>query len=485
MLFSSYLTRDSIVLGTEVLSVSFVIYLIALAIYRRTFHPYKDFPGPWIASITPLWYWRAVRFARAQDHQLPIHQKYGSMVRISPDQIQISDPAALEVVYGAKNVFPKAEFYEGFNPHISPRRGAFEEQDEKLHGIRRRIVAPLYTQSSILEFEPCVDRLIALFYRQMETFESENANFDMSVWLRKYTFDVVGEIFYGRKGGFGFIRDNIDYNNWCKLMETMPQAASSNTYVPHGLRTLFFAAEMISPETRVGAVGFFDTITQSHKAVAQRLEDMKTGKHKAKHDMLTKLLDLVNDSPDPKVHFTHLDVTEELWTMIWAGGDTTAIALTSIFYHLHKHPNTLQKLRNEIDHAFATGELTYPLRYWDCVKLPYLHAVVRESMRIHGSLGTGLPRIVPKGGATICGKFFPEGYGVIMNGNAVNFDKGVFGQDADQFIPERWIRDGDRKAAEMERNMMQFGHGPRVSPAVLSTILTLTRFLFRSVSENT
>ncbi|KAI9874118.1 MAG: hypothetical protein M1823_007759, partial [Watsoniomyces obsoletus] len=166
---------------------------------------------------------------------------------------------------------------------------------------------------------------------------------------------------------------------------------------------------MIFPETRTGAKGFFDVVTQSHKAVAQRLNEVRSGKTKTKHDMLTKLLDLVNDSPDPKVRFTILDVTAELWTMIWAGSDTTAIALTSIFYHLHKRPETLAKLREEVDHAFYTGALSYPLRYYDCVKLPYLHSVVREAMRMHSSLGTGLPRLVPKGGAEICGTFFPEG----------------------------------------------------------------------------
>ena len=464
MLLSPVFNTANFGLGLEIGFVLLVLYAIGSAIYNRFFHPYKNFPGPFWASITPLWYWRAVRFARGQDHQGPIHDKYGTFVRIAPSEVQISDPEAIETIYGPKTVFAKSEFYEGFNPHISPRRGNFEESDERLHGLRRRIVAPLYTQASILEFEPCVDRLIALFYEQMETFATNNTTFDMSVWLRKYTFDVIGEIFYGRKGGFGFIRDNIDYNNWMKLMETMAPAASANTYVPYGFRTLFFGSEMIFPETRVGAKGFFDVIAQSHEAVAHRIEERKQGKVK-RNDLLTKLLDLVDNSDDPKTRFTVKDVTAEIWTMIWAGADTTAIALDSIFYHLHKQPRVLQKLRDEIDHAFSTGALSYPLRYYDCVRLPYLHAVVREAMRMHASLGTGLPRIVPPGGATICGEYFPGGYGVIMNTQAANFDKKTFGEDASEFIPERWTRDGERKAGEMERKSLAFGYGPRVSLA--------------------
>jgi len=134
----------------------------------------------------------------------------------------------------------------------------------------------------------------------------------------------------------------------------------------------------------------------------------------------------------------------------------------SIFYHLHKNPHTLQRLLDELDTAFANGALKYPVRFNDAIKLPYLHAVVLEGMRMHSSLGTGLPRVVPDEGAEICGRFFPGGYTVIMNANAVNFDKGVFGEDSEQFIPERWFRDGERGAANMERHMLQFGYGPRI-----------------------
>lgn len=49
-----------------------------------------------------------------------------------------------------------------------------------------------------------------------------------------------------------------------------------------------------------------------------------------------------------------------------------------------------------------------------------------------------------------------------MNGNVVQFDKNVFGADADEFIPERWLRDGDAGAANMERHILTFGYGPRI-----------------------
>lgn len=72
----------------------------------------------------------------------------------------------------------------------------------------------------------------------------------------------------------------------------------------------------------------------------------------------------------------------------------------------------------------------------------------------------GLPRVVPEGGAEICGRYFAGGYGVIMNYNAVNFDKATFGEDCEVFRPERWLQKEDRD--RMERAMLNFGYGTRV-----------------------
>lgn len=83
-----------------------------------------------------------------------------------------------------------------------------------------------------------------------------------------------------------------------------------------------------------------------------------------------------------------------------------------------------------------------------------------ESMRCHSSLGTGLPREVPAEGAELCGQRIPGGCEVVANSCAINFDRRVFGEDADKWIPERWLRDTNF-VSKMERLSLQFGQGPR------------------------
>lgn len=440
---------------------AFVAYLFSLAIYNRYFHPLKDFPGPFWASLTPLWYYWAIISTNWEDYQLPIHQKYGPMVRLAPDHIQISDPAAIETIYGPKQNFLKSDFYNPFNAGISPRPDNFVVKDDKMHTERRRAVAHIYTQSAVLEYEPCIDRVIELFEKRMEQFSTSGEVFDIALWMRKYTFDVIGEMFYGREQGFGFIRDNIDYNNWGKLLEVLTKPITAMAYVPYGLKSLAMLNLLIFPGTRKGVLGFPTVIKQSHEALKRRLDDMEAKRPINTNDCLNKLICVANNK-DQKSEFNMLDVVAEIFAIIFAGSDTTATAIISIFYHLHMHPYALAKVREEIDAAFSEARLSYPIRFNDANKLPYLRAVVNESMRIHPSLGLSLPRVVPPGGAHICGRFFPGGCEVAMNPNVVHFDRDIFGDNADQFVPERWIDGGSRAAANMERHLLQFGHGKRI-----------------------
>ena len=70
---------------------------------------------------------------------------------------------------------------------------------------------------------------------------------------------------------------------------------------------------------------------------------------------------------------------------------------------------------------------------------------MKEAMRLHPSVGFGLERYVPAGGATICGHYLPAGTVVSMNAWSVHQNKHVFGDDAQEFRPERWI-DADEEA---------------------------------------
>lgn len=145
-------------------------------------------------------------------------------------------------------------------------------------------------------------------------------------------------------------------------------------------------------------------------------------------------------------------------TALFAGSDTTAIAFRSLFYHLIKNPDVYKKLQKEIDHAFGSGQLKSPVKFSEAIKLDFLSASIKEALRVHPGVQLTMGRVVPAEGLELCGTFVPGGYWVGMNPAVVHFDKSIFGQDADEFRPGRWL---GPDAAMMDRHMLAFGHGSR------------------------
>lgn len=67
----------------------------------------------------------------------------------------------------------------------------------------------------------------------------------------------------------------------------------------------------------------------------------------------------------------------------FAGSDTTAMALRSVFYHLMKTPTALQELVAEIDDATSSGKLSTPPKYLEASMLPLLLSSIKDAMSLH------------------------------------------------------------------------------------------------------
>ena len=65
-------------------------------------------------------------------------------MRIAPDEVSVSDPQAVHLIYGVKSSFRKTDFYDPFSPKHSSNGDLFTIRDEKLHTERRKIVNSIY-----------------------------------------------------------------------------------------------------------------------------------------------------------------------------------------------------------------------------------------------------------------------------------------------------------------------------------------------------
>jgi cytochrome P450 len=92
-------------------------------------------------------------------------------------------------------------------------------------------------------------------------------------------------------------------------------------------------------------------------------------------------------------------------SIILAGSETTATALSGCIYYLCINRAALTQLCHIVRQAFASDAEITNAR---CASLPYVDAVIDESLRLYPPMAAHLPRVVPPGGATVAGSFMPE-----------------------------------------------------------------------------
>lgn len=172
-------------------------------------------------------------------------------------------------------------------------------------------------------------------------------------------------------------------------------------------------------------------------------------------DLLEKFIKASIEFPDG---LDMLGIVSMLMSTISGAGDTTATTMTAVIYNVLQRPSTLRTLRTELQEAKLSEIPTFE----QVQKLPYLNAVIKESMRVFSTPNWPMERKVPVGGATIAGVFFPEGTGVGCMPAAVHLDKKAFGEDSDVFRPERWLEADEESLRSMEAAHLGFSRGRRV-----------------------
>lgn len=212
--------------------------------------------------------------------------------------------------------------------------------------------------------------------------------------------------------------------------------------------------------------------------IDRRFALLAEGKEAERPDMLTKFIDAKN--PDGTL-CTPMQVTFNSSSVIAAGSDTTALALAATLRYLVANPRCYARVQAEVDEAFENGKLTEPCMYAAAVKLNYLQACAKEALRLHPPISMSLPRLVPKEGDVIDGRFYPGGTTVSISPFVLHRDPKIWGADANEYRPERWTdgKGGEEERKNLERNFFTFGGGSRICIGKNISLMEVTKALPR------
>ncbi|KAM0269063.1 hypothetical protein ACHAQH_009828 [Verticillium albo-atrum] len=358
------------------------------------------------------------------------------------------------------------EFYHGGSTRNSTGKviyNIFGISDRDDHAQVKKPIGRLYSPAGALAIEKHVDNAISQFWEQLEARFIDGTNAGkackLEQWFLYYAWDVVGDITFSQP--FGYMKHGYDFDGTLADSEMAMNYLAIVGQVPLldflGAQNPLLKLVTKPPFTTANA------IARDH--LVNRLAGKESETHDpANPDFLDGFIEAQNSYPDI---VNPGQIQSYLLINLIAGADTTAITLSSVIYFSLKHPKVWAQLEAEILAANLPDDR--PVTYKESRTLPYLNAVIRESMRLHPAVGMPLERYVPEGGLQLPdGSFVPAGSMVGMNPFIIN-RTAVFGDDGDNFRPERWMQgpeesiDGyQKRLVEMNDTELSFGAGSRI-----------------------
>lgn len=442
--------------------IQIILCLFVLNFVWNKFQPgLVGIPGPTIAAYTKLWRLYDVWKGNAHQTAIQLHATYGPLVRIAPNHVSIADPKMIPIIYGIKENYTKTGFYpiQCISWKKQPEMNLFSTRDPDYHRIEKRKVGAAYSLNNLLQSEAAIDSCSKLFMDRLDEFASKKEPVDLGAWLQYYAFDVVGEVTFANK--LGFLEQGSDVDGMMKAIEGMLAYASLCGQVPEWHKLLLgnpLLAKLMPAMETWNQVLVFTLKAINGRASIKRDGELLNADVEGR-DMLSRWAYVKSSDPDK---MNTRDIIVHLSTNVFAGSDTTAIALRAIVYFLCRNPKCMERLVQEIDTADKQSLLSDPISYKEATtSLPYLGAVVKESMRLHPSVGLLMERHVPSEGVQVGDKHIPGGTIVGINPWVTNRNVDVF-PNPEAFVPERWLEASDSQLRDMESLWeLNFGAGSR------------------------
>ncbi|KAH9884993.1 cytochrome P450 [Xylariomycetidae sp. FL2044] len=441
----------SLLLSTGLLVGTLVFSCILYAVFQHLASPLRSIPGPFLARFTDLWYLRKVYEGNYEEQSQLLHKYYDSpIVRYGPNRYSISHPDGLKI-YRPGAEFPKSSWYDAWSKPGTVTN--FNDRDTRRHNAARKLYSSPYAMSSLLSYEPYVTECIDIFRQRLTELAQTGLVVNLHHWLQCYAFDLIGLMTFSER--FGFLDRGDDVGGVMKAIDES-LAYGSHVGIFPSLHPLLFLLRQWSAGKQGSGRAYIMSFTSS--MISKHIKNSKsstplpdsTGEARA-NGFLEKFLG--KQAQDER--FTTDHVFHGCMQNIFAGSDTTGSTLSCIMYLLLKHPQVLDRLRKEVDSR--PGALTFT-RTQD---MPYLQAVIKESMRLFPVIGLPLERVVPSGGASIAGTSFPSGTIVGVHPWVELRNSDYFGDDAGSFRPERWLTEDSEEISRMNRHWVPFGLGSR------------------------
>ena len=365
------------------------VYLFGRIIYNIYWHPLAKFPGPKSHVATFIPYYWVVWLGIEPMSTKKLHNKYGPVVRVNPNTLSFITAQAWKDIHGYQSGRRQLR-----KDHVSHAERSFTQSvtaiiDDADHARVRGLLSPAFSERSLREQEPLIMGYVDLLIQRLKT---QTAAVDLVRWFNFTTFDITGDLSLGQS--FGSLETG-EYHLWISnIFWGIKKLNTLLIITAYPILEAFLSCfVMLYPRALEGR-----KVHKEYSAVAmQKRLAMKTDKK----DFMSYILRSENEKGEG---LTVDELNANIELLLLAGSETSSTAISGAIYYLLTTPAALKKVCHEIRSTFRTED---DITFTSVSQLPYLNAVIEETLRIYSPVPSSQRRFTLPEGNVIDGHYVP------------------------------------------------------------------------------
>ena len=452
-----------IVAGIATIGVVLTIYHVCWILFSS---PLAKIPGPKSFSLTGL---RLCKedFQGTRTRKIHcLHQQHGQAVRVGPKEVSFNSLAALRQIYGPGSSFGRpAAFYRMFDVYGQAHLFTFYSSTE--HAARKKTISQTYSKSAVLK-SPIVNSIQSKVKQFLDLIESDpQTASNLFRSLHYFSLDNVTWMTFGDRGATKALTGRMSNRqilgdideptarrySWFQIhLPGYTRLATSCGGYLRSIMDIFGLLPGRSPLAYSGLQEYALTTFDTHRQDKTLIPANENG-------LMARLL----HSNTEKAPISDMEIAAECADHLDAGLKTTSDTLMFALWALSLPGNRQYQRRLVTEVKDSVSVLSDNngsfLSANVCDRLPFLDAVIKETLRLYAPIPASQPRTSTQD-TTVDGYHIPAGTIVSCQAFSLHRNPEVF-PEPNVFKPDRWLAD-DAATAEMKRWWWPFSSGARM-----------------------
>ncbi|PWY63982.1 cytochrome P450 [Aspergillus eucalypticola CBS 122712] len=464
-------------------------------LYPAFFSPLAKIPNAhWSCSFSPLWIlW--MKWSKQENREVyKHHMEKGPVVRLGPSLVSVNcfEDGLKRIYHGG---FPKPDFY--FNGFAVYGTGnLFTIKDNAAHAAQKKALANCFSKSSIMSSQSVRAASRDVLFRRLLPLLYNAANLNKPVEVLELNYSYLLDTFvqwqFGQSLRSNLVEDEKERRFYLDGFLGISKYTFWQYEFPGLINMLQKIGIHLIPKSVINAFEGVENwnlekCDQAQQLLASR-EQLSLDDHPVVFEQALKGMSEVTSKP--KAYPRRLPLASEMFSLNSGAFETSGNTSTYLLYELSRHPEWQKKLQEELrslspslkyipGKVVEIDDMTNPQ---DIDKLPILHAVLMETLRLWPSVPGGQPRVVPWP-CTLGGYHnIPTGTIVQSYASVLHRMPDVF-PDPHEWKPDRWLNASPEELAIMRKWFWGFGSGGRMCLGLHFAYYSI-KFLFASIYSN-